>query len=294
MKKKNVVIVICIAFILWLCYGNVIINYFISEKYGLHKINDADIVVTENAIGRIAEIEYVDNSIDELIKISGWGFAESRGNNDHKQIFILFKGEKNNYISNEVTFIPSGVYNYFKDEYRIQGSNHKFGTEISTILLPRGNYKIYLYIVENDKCSGVLDTGYQYYKNGIHFTDNTFLIETSLIEAEQSNNIKKWLSFKEEGNAMRVSGWAYLVGYDSRNQTIYLKSTGSNGKETFFEIIPKYSWDIAGVSNCKNYLYGKINKDDLPDKKGTFQLIINNNNKFFTHDSDCVYNYEIE
>lgn len=158
MKVNKIIYVILIVL---LCLWVVFSNRIMVEVHGgdiIYKYNEKrsfdDIVVYSVDLP-----EYIGGRFEEIY-FSGWSFCETESDNSGKRVGIIIEDENkdNNYYCETIPGDRLDVKSTMETQgYKIKGSNHGFAFKFSAINIKNGKYRLYLYDVENDENSGLVD-----------------------------------------------------------------------------------------------------------------------------------------
>lgn len=277
---------------------NRIVYFFFDESVKIHKIDFDDYNVDNPAYAYLREFEYYKDEFREILYCAGWAFAETTEPNDNKSIYLIFKGERNAYMTNKCVISYSSLQDEVQGWKNIYGSNHNFTIEVSTLLLPADTYEIYIYVEENEKAKGIVNVGQGFKKNGVKLYSYRLGEIVDSIDPEQINNVfdDGWLDgVLNENECIVVAGWEVIKNKNSENSKYYLVFIGNNHENVTLQI-PNTIRLGAGKS-LGNYdqnacgFRGALDKKSLPDKAGVVYVIAENTGEFYKTDA---YSYDID
>lgn len=271
--------VFLVAILVCLFVSNYVFSYFWGscEKVDFASFSQKSIVYP-----CLDTIEY--GGMSESIFFYGWAFAETNVDNSDKYIQILLvSGEKCYPLLTDVGS-RDDVTATFEEVYLIQGNQHGFCAETSTLSIPSGEYELYLYCYENESAQGVAHLGKKMIKDGrnVEFVDSTVTMPSVPTYSQQVK-----LNFAERADIhycvdvleataqeITVSGWCFAEGFDSAGQTVYLLS----GESLYAYLATKVMRpDVAAAYDNELYtqsgFHVKIPVEDLPEGDGMLTLL---------------------
>lgn len=297
-RKKIIKYMLCALFILIVFLNmNKIIIFFFDDSIKFHKINFDDYKQAGHAYTYLNEFEYNQDDLQEILRCTGWAFAETSENNDQKKIYLIFKGKKNSYITDEAGIGVSMVQVETPGWKNTYGGNHNFGIDVSTLGLPTDIYEIYVYVEENEHAKGIVNTGRGFKKCGVKLYSYSVGEIVGEIDPYQINNsfYKGWIdSLSSTNDCIEVSGWQAIENKNSENTCYYLVFVGSNQKNVTMRIPTIYRTGVGSYLGSPDYIAsgfrGALNRERLPDECGDVYVVAENEGVFYRTES---YPYDI-
>jgi len=254
-KRLVVYILFVVLFILYVFNANTIVGYFVGDAVKKTNINEFP---AKDTVKYIIEDYYSSNNMEGRVYFSGWAFCETKEDNANKKISLVFASDNNCY---EYIFEPIerlDVARAFKNSKNIEGINHGFTGEFSTITMNNGVYELYIYDWENEKNYGIATTGLLYKVDSNGFQKYTWI--SSVIDVDITNAIPGQLkscvdviNMNEDGT-VNIRGWAFVNELNSKEQKVYLEITDSSGKTATYDTKPIDRIDVGDA-----YLSSKYN-----------------------------------
>ncbi len=280
-KNKLIYIIFILLFIFILVFSNNFVIYFTGKKSP--KEIDINTLTFNSNVSLAVDFYNVYNNMTEDVAINGWAFCETEDSNENKTISVLLRGDKKTY-SVKTDLISRNLQDSFPD-YKIYGTNHGYGTEFSTLILPNGIYEVLLYDYENESNSGIGRTGRKLIKNKDGIKEYMPQIRDDIdIELDLSNisssikNSVSILEFNEDEFLLR--GWAFIENETCDLQNVFLGIQESGSDEIdFYDTVSFGRKDTADYfSNDLYYNCGfdtYVRKDKLvAGKKYNIYIII--------------------
>lgn len=282
MKKIPRRIVVGIALLAIFFSLNKIVSVFMPDEYAVRKINFEDYSDLEHAYTFVNDLEISENDIWETIICSGWVFVESDDTDTEKDGYLIFKGTKGSYISEELNFSLSTVAATFQGKINIGNTFNRFETQFSTLQLPPDDYAVYVYLEENENDIAIVNSGKGFRKNGVQIEQYTPVDAAVVPAAAEISAIFThgwWGGYPEETN-LRIQGWQIQEGVKSQNVTYYIVFEGNNGKTAAFKMPHVNHTTLIndyGLEYLNSGFSGNLEYNQLPDTTG-YQYIFAENN----------------
>lgn len=296
-KKRAKFIVSCVCLLIIFINMNRIISCFFENNVKIHKVNFEDYVSCGQAYAYLNEYEYDKENLQEILRCSGWAFAETTENNDNKEIYLIFKGNKASYITEKCSLLNSSVQTTTKEWKSILGDHHNFNIAVSTLSLPSDTYEIYAYVEENDKSKGIVDTGRSFKKEGVNLYSYSVGDIVESINPSDINNIFScgWNDgpFSKNG-CIELSGWQAIENRNSEASKYYLVFVGDNKQNVTIQIPNIYLTALEESLGSYDYIAsgfrGSLDKKNLPDETGVVYVVAKNNGDYY---KTAEYEYDI-
>ena len=126
----------------------------------------------------------------ETVIFNGWAFCETTEENSSKTYDIILKNASNMYYVQSKASVRDDVQRVFSDKAVYSDLN---GIEVgaSTIGVKDGIYNVYLFVKENEKNSGIIDTGLVIRKGKDSLEEYKYALVEEPLNVEISQQIKK-------------------------------------------------------------------------------------------------------
>lgn len=303
MKRTNLIIyVFCmIGVIVWLIASNHLI-LTLSGTEQLQMIN-SDIKTDGNAevLGGLSTFDIVPNDLLERIYVSGWAFSKTTEDNSHRKTFLVFKNKSACY---KYEFkIPEGIdsITYNSVIYRgpaiaaalnipIPNPEIGFVGEFSTLGMKDGIYELYIICHENESTYGAksLDTWIQKRGHDVETIDATSL---RIIPAESERHITEATPgvttidlIQVKGDAIFITGWAFVEEMDCQNQTVYVEVAETGGEYCHYACFKQHMRQDVGEA-FDNEFYNRSGFDayiPIPKtEEWTVRILIENDERIW-------------
>lgn len=189
----------------------------------------------------------------ETVIFNGWAFCETTEENSSKTYDIILKNASNMYYVQSKASVRDDVQRVFSDKAVYSDLN---GIEVgaSTIGVKDGIYNVYLFVKENEKNSGIIDTGLVIRKGKDSLEEYKYALVEEPLNVEISQQIKKDVDIKREGNSWIISGWCFALDRDTCNQKVLVRIKSNTEQKAYYAkkgIRP----DVAKSYNDDRYMY---------------------------------------
>lgn len=275
---------------------NSIISVFLPKDIAVKKINFEDYQNLGFVYTYVNDLEISEDDIWETIRCSGWAFVETDEPVEEKSGYLIFKGKKGSYITEKLLFSSSTIEVQLQWKKQIGSINNGFDTKFSTVPLPSDEYKIYIYVEENENAVGLVDTGVGFRKNGVRLESYTPIEECVIPHVDEMvvGFAHGWWDIYPEESNVRVQGWQILEGVNSEDLTYYVVFSGNNGKTTAYKLPHINHTSVAldyGIEHLNSGFKGNLGYDQLPDTVGIRYIVAENNGNWY-RTGGTVYDIE--
>ena len=130
------------------------------------------------------------------------------------------------------------VFDAFKEQYKIKGSYHGISSNVSTVGVKTGIYKLYIYCKENEDNYGLVDTGIMIRKDNRGIRQYAWYSSElySFVETISNRNVESAIdSASVTEDSFRVIGWAFVPDLDTANQSVYVRLTFDDGTKVTYD-----------------------------------------------------------
>jgi len=235
--KLKAYAVFMLLFLLYLLFADrIILSKINNYTSSLYTIDFDEIKSNTDAYYSFEKLEILDGMFNQVYFV-GWAYCETTMDNSNKKVYLVFKGDGIDYISDYSLAINRrpDVQLAFPDKKVFNARNH-FTGEFSTIIMKNGSYDLYLYVEENEFNYGLVNTGKKFVKDYRGFRK----YEPQIIENKPDIQICDSMKYsidsnKSEGEFLAISGWAFIEGKESKNQYIYLEIKDVDGNKFTME-----------------------------------------------------------
>ena len=292
--NKRVLGIILFAFICLLFMKmNSIVSLLFPQQLQLKKVNFEDYNIEGKAYAYMNPYEYSDD-LKEVVRCSGWAFAETEGSNESKSVYLILKGKKGTYRTEKCGRNLDDIHLFFSDWKKITGNSNNFIVDFSTVVLPQDIYEIYVYVEENENTKGIVSTGQSFKKDGIKLYDYTIGEKSESINPAQIE--KKfdysWIDVSIINDCIDTSGWAAIDSKSSEDSDYYVVYIGN--KNVTIHVVNQYKTNIADHLGNNMYmasgLTGRLDRKNLPDEAGIIYVVAENQGVLYRTDA---YAYNI-
>ena len=287
MKRKLWITVAIITSIAVLFSLNWIMLMLQPKEYRIREVIFSDYSMVGPGYALLNNLDYDEADITELICANGWAFAETEDEDSVTTGFLLLNGTKKTFITDECAFRYSDMQTRLSSWKKIRGKNHNFAVFFSTVTLPNDIYEIYIYVIENGKDKGIVDTGKGFIKKGVNIIPFTRTQVQNSIAVEQipSTFDEGWHTLDNNEGFVDVYGWDVVFGKDSEESTYYVVFVGNNGKNLTRKMPSLISEGVRDKIGNDCYLYsffrGSVMNTDLPDQSGLYYIAAENQGQWY-------------
>lgn len=293
-RKKILYFTSLILLLSYLIFASDIISLFIPNSVTKKAIN-LDKLKRSSVIYNIDSIEKYDDFLNTLY-FAGWAFCETLEDNDEKEIWFIFKSDREIYIfKNEV--VASTLDRTFKDKYNIRGNKHRFYSTVSFATMKNGLYKFYIYCKENNENYGLADTGILLKKGNREISQYKLKsqltkITLPIIVDKQVKCIIDSVDIIED--CFEINGWAFIDGLDTINQSVYIRLSNEVGTDAIYDTQNITRPDVGEAYNNEIYknsgFKAVIPIDELPDDKVVnIEILVENNGSVYSGSKAYMY-----
>ena len=253
-KKFVIYLFLVVLFIIYMINANTIVAYFTGDAVKKTDIKELPI---KDRVAYCIDSYYRSDNLEGRVYFSGWAFCETEKDNSNKEISLLFASDNNCYEFKFKPTIRPDITEAYKKSKKIEGINHGFGGEFSTIPMKNGIYKLFIYDRENKKNYGVADTEKLYKVDSDGFREYTWT--SSVNDTDLTNAILGKLEYcidinsMNEDGSINIQGWAFVNELNSKDQKIYLKITDGSGKTATYDTKPIERIDVGDAYHSSKY-----------------------------------------
>ena len=161
-----------ILFLLYLFKANnMMLYYFDDSAYNLEEIYFLSIDNNSEVYSNVDMNEYM-GGLFEKVYFQGWAYCETDKDNSQKKINLVFKSLKSDlaYITGGNAQFRNDVYGAFKDTKNIYNELNGVEIQFSTLPMKKGEYQLYINVIENNINYGIGDTGLVFIKDSKGFS----------------------------------------------------------------------------------------------------------------------------
>lgn len=234
-KKKVIYIAIWIIFILYLISANKIIASI--KDNNVTEVSTRIDELKKDTVLHSIEVNFQEGIFGSFDYI-GWAFCETNFDNTNKEVWIILANDKKTYMYKNELKRRDDVFDAFKEQYKIKGSYHGISSNVSTVGVKTGIYKLYIYCKENEDNYGLVDTGIMIRKDNRGIRQYAWYSSElySFVETISNRNVESAIdsaSVTEDG--FRVIGWAFVPDLDTANQSVYVRLTFDDGTKVTYD-----------------------------------------------------------
>jgi hypothetical protein len=287
LNKRVLSIILFALLILLFVKMNNIVALFLNQQLQLQKVDFNDYNVAGKAYAYMNPYEYNRDDLKEVVRCSGWAFAETEASNDDKSVYLILKGKKNTYRTEKCGRALDDMHLFFSDWKKITGNANNFIVDFSTVVLPEDVYEIYVYVEENKTTKGIVSTGQCFKKEGIKLYDYTLgkksdSINPTLIEKKFDYG---WIDVTIINNCIDVTGWEAIESKTSEDSDYYIVYIGRNNQNVTIHVVNQYKTNIARYLENNIYMAsgfaGRLDRKSLPDETGIVYVVAENQGELY-------------
>lgn len=235
-KIRIIILLVTIISIVFSTYICILIDAKIHNKFILKKINTFEQYEKDKVFFSSDTIS-ISKDIFNTASIIGWSFVETSQKNDNRYVRFYFISDKYTYCIDTILSWRE-IFMVFKEK-KIQGREHGFSTEFSTLAMKDGVYNIYLENYENEENYGIVNIKKVLVKKNGKVTIEPFIKEAVKKEINERPISKNGVlqcyidNIHKNNKIYKVFGWAYLKDINKTGK-IYVGIKDKSGKEEYY------------------------------------------------------------
>ncbi len=198
----------------------------------------------------------ISNNLTVDTFVSGWAFVETDGENNEKIVKLILASDERSFEIDMNLSNRKDVSTVFKDN-KVPNQRTGISTSFSPLNLKNGNYTMYLYVYENEKASGIINTKKVFLKNN-HTFKEIYSVEnlpiSEFLKAKPNNEILYHIEKNNlENNNFLVAGWAFINNIDANKNQVYLEITKPDGVQNVYNTNKVTRWDVSDHFQDEKY-----------------------------------------
>lgn len=295
-SKRNVIyIVFVLGFLVYLVFANDVAYFIASSSSDLAKGMSLESYETtvEGHCG-VETSEYQGGMMEDF-RIYGWAYGEVDFDTSlSKKTSILLVDDNNKtFVAPAVVAIRPDIYTQEVAYHSVPSTAVGFEAIFSTLLLPNGIYRLYLYVEETEELLSLIDTEVDYIKMGAEMHDHR-MDSIQINQPIQEGEAKFALDQVEyQDGYLLVKGWGFFIEPDEASADIYIAIKNGKDEERVYHLDKFNREDIAQAfgelylnSGFRSFLYLP---DSFNDDILSFKLMTNINNNFYRSSQSITF-----
>lgn len=202
----------------------------------------------------------ISDDLFSTVTVSGWAFAETNFTSSTKTAKLLFISDTDKY---EVGLMLNGrrdLSHALKD-ISVPKDNQGFRGDFSPLGMKNGRYHVLLYVSENSKNWGIVNTGRIFTKENRKFFEvlgGETLSNDLFLQLDSTDKIKSGIDICNIiSNQVIISGWAFRDNTEAGNDEVFLLIRKPDHSLAYFSTDKKPRYDIRKIfGNDLYYLSG--------------------------------------
>ncbi|MGI6084176.1 MAG: hypothetical protein ACOYIF_01870 [Acetivibrionales bacterium] len=291
--KKISYIIIWVVFIVLLLFSNTIVASF--RKNNMERTHIKIEEFKKDQVYYAAdEIDFKNDIFDSFI-FKGWVYCETNKENNEKTASILLANDNQRYIKALNLSKRTDVTQAFKEKYKIRGSYHGIQGAFSTVGVKNGIYNVYIYCRENNENYGLVDTGMKLKKDGKGISEYKWeSTKTNIsVPIEQLKAKSNLDSANISGGYLKINGWVFVDGFDTANQSVYIRLLNKNGTNATYNTQSVSRPDVGAAYKNNQYnnsgFKAVIPADEVSNEDIEIELLVKNNEKVYLSSTTYMY-----